>query len=162
MKNPLTHVHASSALRARAHVFVIALLGIGLITATSGCGFVQRFGKKSDSANTGNTIPDEKILHLDQFVVNLADPGSDAFLRVGIDVGVRSTSPAISANGVDPATVGLVRDTILKIITTRTSADLLTPQGKDELKSMLLAAIQKRDPGLGATAIYFTDFLVQR
>lgn len=136
-----------------------ALFLFGLMLAGTGCSFVQRFGKQSATANA---LPDQKIVHLDQFVVNLADEGSNSFLRVGIDIGVQSNSPVITSEGVDPATVGLVRDTILKIITTRTAGELLTPQGKDELKAMILEAIKKRDPAMGATAIYFTDFLVQR
>lgn len=143
----------------RTRVVVMAILGVSLLMMSAGCSFVQKFSQQSRSANA---VSNEKILHLDQFVVNLADPDSDAFLRVGIDVGVREDSPAITKDGMDPVSVGLVRDTILKIITTRTSGDLLTPAGKDELKRILLTAIQKRDPALGATSIYFTDFLVQR
>lgn len=159
MTKNLVDVSGAMLGRSRRHRIVLALLGIWLVTAASGCGLIQQFGKHS---TTTDKLQNQKVLHLDQFVVNLADPTSDAFLRVGIDIGVQSDSPAITANGPDPAVVGLVRDTILKIITTRTSGDLLTPEGKDALKAMILAAIQKRDPSMGATAIYFTDFLVQR
>ncbi len=146
--------------RARARAVMLGMLGLCMLAPVSGCSFVQKFSKQTSTSNS--SVSDQKILHLDQFVVNLADPDSDAFLRVGIDVGVRADSPAITKEGIDPASVGLVRDTVLKIITTRTSGDLLTPQGKDDLKKLLLDAIQKRDSALGATSIYFTDFLVQR
>lgn len=146
--------------RARAHTVMLGMLGLCMLATVAGCSFAQKFSKQTQTSNS--SISDQKILHLDQFVVNLADPDSDAFLRVGIDVGVRADSSAITKEGVDPASVGLVRDTVLKIITTRTSGDLLTPQGKDDLKKLLLDAIQQRDPALGATSIYFTDFLVQR
>ena len=160
MKNPLRPVVTNERSRMRARTAMLGMLGFCVLATTIGCSFLQRFSRQPQSS--ASSISDQKILHLDQFVVNLADPGSDAFLRVGIDVGLRADSPAITKDGVDAATVGLVRDTILKIITTRTSGDLLTPQGKDDLKKMLLDAIQKRDPALGATSIYFTDFLVQR
>lgn len=159
MKNPLRYVISTARFQMRPRVAGMVLLGFCLSTMMTGCSFVQKFSKQSKAATA---VSDEKILHLDQFVVNLADPDSDAFLRVGIDVGLNGDSPAITKDGVDPASVGLVRDTVLKIITTRTSGDLLTPQGKDDLKKLLLDAIQKRDPALGATSIYFTDFLVQR
>lgn len=160
MTNPLRPVGTHERSRMRARSVMLGMLGLCVLVTGTGCSFVQRFSKQTQTS--ASSVTDQKILHLDQFVVNLADPDSDAFLRVGIDVGVRSDSAAITKEGIDPATVGLVRDTVLKIITTRTSGDLLTPQGKDDLKKLLLDAIQKRDPALGATSIYFTDFLVQR
>lgn len=159
MKNPLRPGIKVERFKLRARAAVLGVLGFCMLTTAVGCSFFQRFSKQTP---VSNAISDQKILHLDQFVVNLADPDADAFLRVGIDIGVRADSTAVTKEGVDPASVGLVRDTVLKIITTRTSGDLLTPQGKDDLKKLLLEAIQKRDPALGATSIYFTDFLVQR
>ena len=102
------------------------------------------------------------ILHLDNFIVNLADTDRDAYLRVGIDLGV--TEPANTPSGDDNTadSVPEIRDAILGVLSTYHSNDLLTPAGKKQLKQNLIAALNSKVPGLGVRDIYFTDFLVQR
>jgi flagellar basal body-associated protein FliL len=96
-------------------------------------------------------------LHLETFVLNLADPGQRSYLRVGIDLGLaremgrRETEP-----------VGEVRDTILGVLAESRVDDLLTAEGKNKLKAGLLRALQQRVPGLGVEEVYFTEFLIQR
>ena len=99
----------------------------------------------------------EGSLHLDTFVLNLADPGQRSYLRVGIDLGL---SRPVGRD--DPPPVARVRDTILGVLAQSRVDDLLAAKGKEKLKQDLLRALQERMPGLGVEEVYFTEFLIQR
>jgi flagellar basal body-associated protein FliL len=97
-------------------------------------------------------------LHLETFVLNLADPGQRSYLRVGIELGLGSEI----GKGANAPPVALVRDTILGILGQARVEDLLEEKGKTKLKADLLHALQERVPGLGVEEVYFTEFLIQR
>lgn len=106
---------------------------------------------------SGEAAPVRSTLHLETFVMNLADPGQRSYLRVGIDLGLgRELSKGESAP------VGLVRDTILGVLGEAKGDDLLTAKGKAKLKEDVLHALQERVPGLAVEDVYFTEFLIQR
>lgn len=97
-------------------------------------------------------------MHLETFVLNLADADQRSYLRIGIDLGLnQSAKPAEQA-----APLAEVRDTILTVLSQAKVGDLLTPAGKTKLKQDLLRALQERMPGLGVEEVYFTEFLIQR
>jgi flagellar basal body-associated protein FliL len=97
-------------------------------------------------------------LHLDTFVLNLADPGSRSYARVGIDLGLKRPL----GKGDNAPALGPIRDTIIGIIGQTKADDLTTTGGKAKLKDDLLHALQQREPGLGVEDVYFTEFLIQR
>lgn len=102
------------------------------------------------------------VLHLDSFVVNLADPEGDRFLRVGIDLGITREPEEHSRAGQTETPLARTRDTVLMILTTRDATALLTPAGKANLKDDLIKALGERVPELGVREVYFTEFLLQR
>jgi flagellar protein FliL len=101
------------------------------------------------------------VVHLESFVVNLADPGGTCFLRVGIDLGI-SREPRNRDPEEASLPVARIRDTIITVLTGWTSDSLLAAGGKEQLKTALLSALQARVSELGIEDVYFTDFLVQR
>lgn len=101
------------------------------------------------------------IVPLDNFIVNLADSDRDAYLKVGIDLGV--TKPVTEGNGgQDKVPMAPIRDAILSVLTTYHSSDLLTPAGKTKLKRALIGVLRKKVAKLEVRRVYFTHFLVQR
>jgi flagellar FliL protein len=99
------------------------------------------------------------VIHLDPFVVNLADPDGDRFLRVGIDLGLRRD---LSENGHAEQKLlptARTRDTILMILTACNADALLAPAGKAKLKQELTKALREQVPELGVEEVYFTEFL---
>ncbi len=98
------------------------------------------------------------VLHLDTFVLNLAD--SKAFLRVGIDLNL--VRAAKSEPGQADTSVALIRDTIIGVLVSAKADELLTPEGKSQLKNQLVQALRQRVPELGVEEVYFTEFLIQR
>ena len=120
---------------------------------------------KTRAASVGHpTTPPtvREVLHLEGFVVNLADPPGECFLRIGIDLGL---ARSISVHGErDAAAIPTahVRDVVLRVLTTYQSNELLAPAGKLRLKQQLLESLQTAIPELAIREVYFTDFLVQR
>jgi flagellar basal body-associated protein FliL len=57
--------------------------------------------------------------------------------------------------------VALVRDTVLSVLSAARAEQLVQADGKRQLKSELLQALQERLPQLGVEDVYFTEFLVQ-
>jgi len=105
-------------------------------------------------------------LHLETFVLNLADPDQRSYLRVGIDLGlgreVAKGNGSSNSNSKDAPPVAEVRDTILGVLGRCRVDELLTEAGKTKLKADLLHALQERLPGLQVQEVYFTEFLIQR
>ncbi|MGH9407390.1 MAG: flagellar basal body-associated FliL family protein [Terriglobia bacterium] len=119
-------------------------------------------GSKKAQPKVDPDAPPAAMVPLDSFLVNLADPGRQAFLRVGISLAL-SKPPAASSEGANElAWIPEVRDSVLAVLTTWQSTDLLAPGGKKKLKAQLLSALQQRMPQLGITGVYFTDFLIQQ
>ncbi|MBZ5631111.1 MAG: flagellar basal body-associated FliL family protein [Acidobacteriia bacterium] len=112
-------------------------------------------------ASPEETRAPKAVLHLDEFVVNLADENDRAFLRIGIQLGLAHEL----RKGGESKTLELVppiRDAILGALTQHKADDLLTTQGKAALKQAIINAVNQRLPELGVQDVYFTEFLVQR
>jgi flagellar FliL protein len=143
---------------------LLLLAGLTLFTA------VGNLGCKSFShaaAKPGKESPAQQVkavLHLESFVVNLADPEENRFLRVGIDLGLENSVTAKEGKekGEGEVPTARIRDSILAVLSTWHSDALLAPEGKQKLKDELAHALQERVPELGVKEVYFTDFLVQR
>lgn len=137
---------------------LVALLLI--VNLLAGAGFF--FWRRSIDRNRPVVVEQPKVkevVHLEGFVVNLADRESHAFLRVGVDIGEFQGKKA-AAEGLNP--IPVMRDTILSIVSTYKSEDLLTAEGKAKLKQELVTALQHRVPDAQVAEVYFTEFLVQQ
>ncbi len=107
------------------------------------------------SANDASRV--RSTLHLETFVLNLADSDQRSYLRVGIDLGLNQEPKRDSV-----APVAKVRDTILSVLAEAKVDDLMSAPGKTKLKESLLHTLQERIPQLGVEEVYFTEFLIQR
>jgi flagellar basal body-associated protein FliL len=133
-----------------------ALFGLACALLALGIWFWSTRGTRPESsAGQGSQV--KSTLHLESFVLNLADPGQRSYLRVGIDLGL-SRQMGRGEN----APLGPVRDTILSVLGQSQADDLVTAKGKTNLKEHLLHGLQERVPDLGVEEVYFTEFLIQR
>jgi len=133
-----------------------------LPVATGGAWFL--FGHSTSSPPQKAKVESEirAVLHLDPFLVNLADPDGDRFLRVGIELGLHRDLSEHDHAGQSPLPIARTRDTILMVLTTCNAGALLPPAGKVKLKEELTKALREHVPELGVQEVYFTEFLVQR
>ena len=135
------------------------LFGMAVIAAL-GCGDCNKPSAESEMPGTSVV---RGVLHLEPFVVNLADSEDNRYLRVGIDLGLETALPAKEAkSGESGVPTARIRDCVLSVVTTWRSDALLAAEGKQKLKDQILHALQSQVPELRVKEIYFTDFLVQR
>lgn len=128
---------------------VLVLVGVG----------IWFWASRSGDAPAPEEEPRVKsTLHLETFVLNLADTDQRSYLRVGIDLGLNQETK----HGEDLTTVAQVRDSIVGVLAEAKANDLLTAEGKTKLKANLLRTLQERVPQLGVEEVYFTEFLIQR
>ncbi|HEY7098551.1 MAG TPA: flagellar basal body-associated FliL family protein [Terriglobales bacterium] len=100
------------------------------------------------------------VLHLETFVINLADPDEKAYLRIGVDLGLKHAPSGKDEDKEVP--VAAVRDAVLEVLAQGKPAELLTAAGKGKLKADLLGTLRRRMPALGVEEVYFTEFLIQQ
>ena len=129
---------------------VIVLLALGTWLWSS--------SRQWPEASAGAVRPVRGSLHLETFVLNLADPEQRSYLRVGIDLGLDREV----GKGENAPPIGEVRDTILGVLAQSGVDELLTAKGKAKLKEDVLHALQQQIPELGVQEVYFTEFLIQR
>jgi flagellar FliL protein len=135
-------------------------LGVLLpVMVLAGAGVWFWTNRRSDSPPQVNgTNQVRSTLHLETFILNLANPDQRSYLRVGVELGLNHEAK----RGDEGAPVAQVRDTILAVLAEAKVDDLTTAGGKTKLKEQLLHALQERIPQLGVEEVYFTEFLIQR
>lgn len=120
-------------------------------------------GEKKPASKKGLALelPDDKevkrIIDLPPFIVNLADKGESYYLRLSVSVGVGESKEEKA----DPLFTTRVRNAILTVLTTKSSEDVLTQEGKSKLRKELLKAARAASQEPKVEAIYITDLIVQ-
>ncbi len=158
---------------------MLAMLAAGVI-AVAGCGGVLWWLAKSGKLGmpTGvpkveaATVPEPPKTHLvalEPLLVNLADDGGHSYLRVGMSLRVEDKPPVKGAKAEEPGKGKPVnefeadeRDAALTVMGRETAAELLAPDGKEQLKKALQVALKQRVSEVKVQDVLFTEFLVQR
>ena len=105
------------------------------------------------------------VVSIDTFIVNLADPGGNRYLRVTMDLELAG-KPADKSGG---KTAGdelakrmpQIRDAILMILSTKRYSDISTPEGKTALREEILNAANGLLSSSQISRIYFKEFVIQ-
>jgi flagellar FliL protein len=117
--------------------------------------------KKKKGKSFSFTPPNDKevkhVIELQPFIVNLADQEGSYYLRMTVSIGVGESKEEKP----DPLFTTRVRNAILAVLTTKTSEDVLTPEGKTALRRELLKVARKAVAEPEVHAIYITDLIVQ-
>ena len=161
-----------------APLLIAVVLGVAI--ATLGIGgfvyFMARSGRlpmqQAVAAKTESTAPPPSHgMALEPMLVNLADAGGSAYLRVSMTLrvfdgsttqdGKAKEEKAAGDKGGD-AEVAAVRDTALTVLGRQSAEGLLAVDGKERLKAELKTAFAQHNKNMKVADIFFTDFLVQR
>ena len=152
---------------------------LGVVIATLAIGglvyYMARSGRlplrHADAAKAGPVAPlPTHVMTLEPMLVNLADAGGTAYLRISMTLRVtdgrkgaktKEDESAGGGRGGDAA-VAAVRDTALTVLGRQSAEGLLAVDGKDRLKAQLKMAFATNNTDLKVADVYFTDFLVQR
>ena len=127
-ETPNQEVEAGQAPGKKGRTLVVT--AVLVVCLGTGVGYFLFHRSVSKAEPTVKVEPKAKsVMHLDPFVVNLADAEGDRFLRVGIDLGLdRETK---EGGHPDQAAMSLARtrDTILSILTTCNAEALVSANG---------------------------------
>jgi len=109
-----------------------------------------------------DSIPDDEdvkhVIEIKPFVVNLADGGEAHYLRITVSLGVSEVSEEEKPNKLYLARV---KNAMLSVLSSKTSEEVLSVEGKSKLRKQLLKAAQAAAVEPEVHAIYITDFIVQ-
>ena len=105
------------------------------------------------------------VVSIDTFIVNLADPGGNRYLRITMDIELAG-KPADKSAG---KTAGdelskrmpQIRDAILMILSTKRYTDISTTEGKTALREEILNAANGLLASSQISRIYFKEFVIQ-
>jgi flagellar protein FliL len=100
-----------------------------------------------------------QVIELQPFIVNLADKNESRYLRMTISLGVASEGSG--EHKVDPLFTTKIRNAILATISTQTSEQVLTIEGKTALRKEMLNAAREAASNPEVLTIYITDFIIQ-
>jgi flagellar protein FliL len=119
-------------------------------------------GKDGEEAKAAEpeAAPEPGLVEMDPFVVNLADPGGQRYVRVSMRLLTYNEEQAleIKENAVDKAKL---RAAILELLSMQTSDGLVTPDGKNELKKVIAERASHAVHELKVTDVLFVEFIVQ-
>ena len=99
------------------------------------------------------------VLPLDEFLVNLSDPGSDHFLKVTVGLELNKAKGK-SAEGLKEQTPA-IRDAVLTALSSQ-SRDAVTPiKGREKLKAEIKKNVNEALGEDDVQGVYFTNFVTQ-
>lgn len=94
---------------------------------------------------------------LDPFLANLADETSSRYLKMSLQVEFVDAEPPAAFD----ARLPQIRDVILTLVTSKTFADIRTPEGKERLREDVIDRINHVLAQDAVKSVYFTEFIVQ-
>jgi flagellar FliL protein len=143
------------------NIIIIIILGLCLI---GGGVFVWKSGLFSKGADesgieSGNKEKEQigPILSLDTFIVNLIGERNKNYLKAKIELELDSERTIVEINKRLPQ----IRDSILTLLSSKSSSDINTLEGKYQLRAEILTSINQFLKTGKIKNIYFTDFIIQ-
>ena len=132
-------------------VFAVVVLGAAFF-------MVQKANAKQKTTEV-KKIEKGPVLSLDEFLVNLADPGSDHFLKVTVGLELdKSKGKAPEALKEDTP---LIRDAVLSSLASKTRDQLAVEGGREKLKAEIKKKVNAALGEEDVQGVYFTNFVTQ-
>lgn len=151
---------AAAALPAKKSPMVLIIAIVAILAIAGGVVATLMITKKhapppkpdpGEYVKVGETVP------LDEFMINLADPSNDHYLKTTMTLGLK---PGVAAEKFKDK-LPEVRDVIIMVLTSKRLAEIKSPAGKTELKNTLRERINTALGEKDIADIYFQDFAMQ-
>jgi len=144
-------------------VIIIAVVLV-LALAAGAFTFSKMGGKSKDKGKKAEKPVELTDWTFDEFIVNLADLSDPHYLKVNlvleVEGGEKKKEGGEGGGGGNPQEAR-ARDSIITVLTKKHFADLLTEEGKDQLKEELKASLNSELKDTKVVHIYFTSFAMQ-
>jgi flagellar FliL protein len=156
---------AAPPTKSRRGLFIV-LFVVLLLLAGGGGGaywFLFRAAPEAEAAEAEaepEPPPPTGIIPLEPFVVNLADAGGSRFLRVSLSLVVGDEAQAKEFEE-DKIAHMRVRSAILELLAQKQAAELVTPDGKSQLKKSIAEGVSHAAHELKVADVLFSEFIVQ-
>jgi flagellar FliL protein len=99
----------------------------------------------------------EVAADLDVFVINLSDSPRNHYLRTSLSLGVQDEEEKEKVKTL----VAPIRHAVIMYLSQRTAAELMDPQGKEQLRKSLQQEINHVVGREMVSRVYFKEFLIQ-
>lgn len=136
---------------------VVVLLGTAIALRFLTPGLIPGWGEKKAASSTSNGVDLGAIIELKPFIVNLADPGGNRYLRVVISLELENADVEKEIDARRPQ----IRDTILTILSSQTRDDISYTEGHQRLKSIIAASINQFLTTGAVKSVFFSEFVIQ-
>lgn len=107
--------------------------------------------KSMDSMQVGPMFP------LDSFTVNLLSDSGRRYLKVQLNLELDDEEVASELE----SKTAVVRDTVIRLLSSKTLEEISTAKGKDNLKEQIVNQLNLRLRDGNVKNVYFTEFVVQ-
>jgi flagellar FliL protein len=118
---------------------------------------VAEGGKADKTKKVAKTSEIGPLYSFDAFIVNLADPGGNRYLKVSMQVELSDEKLAEELEKRKPQ----VRDIILTVLSSKTYAEISTAQGKLALKQEIIRRVNLILTTGNIVNLYFMEFVAQ-
>ena len=138
-------------------------VAIAVVLAAAAGAAMQLVGGAADNEPQAGRKRDPIFVSLEQFTVNLADEGGERFAQIGVTLEVADEQADKVLRGLLPS----VRNSVLLLLSSKKSEELLTLEGKKLLASQIAAGAatemgwsdgEKPNP---IVAVNFSHFIIQ-
>jgi len=113
---------------------------------------------KAKEAEAAKKEEVKATLSLEPFLVNLADPEASRFVKTTFQLGL---AEEFKEEGGGASSIPAMRDSIITLLSTKTSDQILTAEGKVKLREEIKARVNKLSPKIKVVEVYIVDFVVQ-
>ncbi len=144
-------------------VIVIGVAALLLVAAGGTFAVLKYMRGTGTAAAAAEKAKKESVLstlNLEPFLVNLADKEAVRFVKVTFRLGMNEKNVEEEI-GKDPVFLAAARDSIISLLTAKTSEEILTREGKEKLRREVQAKVNAVLPKGKVLEVYIVDFVVQ-
>jgi flagellar protein FliL len=102
----------------------------------------------------------KSVMNLDAFLVNLGDTETTRFVKVTFRLGLDDAKSGEEYTS-DAVILAATRDKIISLLSVKTAEELLSPDGKERLRSEIREKVNLILPKGKILEVYIMDFVVQ-
>jgi flagellar protein FliL len=155
---PTVENKPAEEIRGKSRILMISICAALVVILGTAAFFATPYIK----SKLGKRVPPREevkaTLALEPFLVNLADREEVRFVKTTFQLGLAEEPDEKEKNSV---VIASIRDSIISLLSSKTAEQILTPEGKKQLREEILSRIRSLAPRMKVLEVYIVDFVVQ-